>query len=415
MIEVQDLHANIFQTQLSAASPIHRLPGFIEMALAMLRSFFFHNKVKNNDEEAAPLLKGGTNTSATTGGSLAKPSYGTTVTEEETNVNDNPKPEEAAESVEIEPSIKMETLGWLPYIRRFSVFFPSIWPTNNRKLQLHILGSLVCVFAMRCFKVMAPFQLGILIDALGNGSGRLPMRQLFIYLLLNWMESSNMLGTIKMLLWLPVEQNARKLGSLLAYKHIMNMSCDFHDDLQLGDLYKAIEQGTSLYGLLDTILFTIAPMLIDLLVACAYLTMVFGSQMSIVVFTTTITYLCVSRFFTKKLTEIQRVRLEANRQENRVLYDSIGCWVSVTYFNNFAYELNRYSAAIDEVLKLGRVSNFWSYGSSNATQILMNVGYTGALLIAGYRVSHGTLEVAKFVVLISYWSRFTGEYSDTAF
>lgn len=383
------------------------------MALAMLRSFFSHTKVKNNDEESAPLLNGGTNISTTTGGSLAKPSYGTTVTEE-ANVDDNPKPEEAAESVEMEQPTKMESLGWLPYVRRFEIFFPSIWPTNNRRLQLHILGSLVCVFAMRFFKVIAPFQLGVLIDALGNGSGHLPLRELFTYLFFNWMESSNILGTIKMLLWLPVEQNARKLGSILAYKHIMNMSSDFHDDVQLGDLYKAIEQGTSLYGLLDTILFTIAPMLIDLLVACAYLTLVFGSQMSIVVFTTTITYLCVSRYFTMRLTEIQRVRLEATRQENRVLYDSIGCWVSVTYFNNFGYELNRYSEAIDKVLKLGRVSNFWNYGSSNATQILMNVGYTGALLIAGYRVSHGTLEVAKFVVLMSYWSRFTGEYSDTA-
>lgn len=380
------------------------------MALRILRSFFFHTKIKHNDEESAPLLKGGTNTSATTDPSLAKPSYDTTVTEEETNVNDeNPKPEEAADSDKGEQSSKVETLAWLPYLRRFSVFFPSIWPTNNRKLQLHILGSLICVLAMRCFKVMAPYQLGVLVDALGNGSGHLPMRQLFIYLFFNWMESSNVLGTIKMLLWIPVEQNARKLGSLLAYKHIMNMSADFHDDLQLGDLYKAIEQGTSLYGLLETILFYIAPMLIDLFVACAYLTMVFGSQMSIVVFTTTITYLFVTRFFTKKLTEIQRVRLEANRKENRVLYDSIGCWVSVTYFNNFGYELNRYSTAIDEVLRLGRISNFWHYGSSNATQILMNLGYTGALLIAGYRVSHGTLEVAKFVVLMSYWSRFTGE------
>lgn len=384
------------------------------MALAILRSFFFHKKAKNDDEESAPLLNGGTNTDAITDGSLAKPSYGTTVTEEETSDDDHPKPE-AAESATIEQSTKVESLAWIPYIRRFSIFFPSIWPTNNRKLQLHILGSLACVLAMRCFKVMAPFQLGVLVDALDNGSGRLPMRQLFIYLFFNWMESSNMLGTIKMILWLPVEQNARKLGSLLAYKHIMNMSCDFHDDLQLGDLYKAIEQGTSLYGLLDTILFTIAPMLIDLLVACAYLTMVFGSQMSIVVLTTTITYLCVSRYFTKRITEIQRMRLEANRQENRVLYDSIGCWISVTYFNNFGYELNRYCTAIDEVLKLGRVSNLWSYGSSNATQILMNVGYMGALLIAGYRVSHGTLEVAKFVVLMSYWGRFTGEYSDATF
>lgn len=385
------------------------------MVLAILRSLFFPTKVKCNDEESAPLLNGDTSTSPTTNGSLAKPSYGTTVTGEANgNKDDGQKPEEVSEPVKVEESTRMASMGWITYIRRFSVFLPSIWPAHNRKLQLHILASLVCVTATRFFKVIAPFQLGNVIKALGDGSGHLPARQLCIYLFFNWLESANILGTVKMLLWIPVEQNARKLGSMLAYKHIMDMSCEFHDDVQLGDLYKSIDQGTSLYGLLDIILFTIAPMLIDLLVACAYLTLVFGSQMSMVVFTTTITYLCVSRYFTKRLTEVQRVRLEASRAENRVLYDSIGCWVSVAYFNNFGYELNRYSEAIDKVLKLSRVSNLWSYASSNSTQILLNAGYAGALLIAGYRVSHGTLEVAKFVVLLSYWSRFTGEYTDTA-
>lgn len=386
------------------------------MALTSLRSFFSHTKVKHNDEESAPLLNGGTSTSPTTNDSPAKPSYGTTVTgEADGNDNDSQKkPEEISEPVKVEQPTKIESMGWIPYIRRFAIFFPSIWPTNNRKLQLHILGSLVCVVAMRVFKVIAPFQLGVVIDALSDGSGHLPIRELFAYLFFNWMESSNILGTIKSFLWIPVEQNARKLGSILAYKHIMNMSCEFHDDVHLSDLYKAIDQGTSLYGLLDSILFTIAPMLVDLFVACAYLTLIFGPQMSIVVFTTTMAYLCASKYFTMRLTDVQRGRIEAMRQESGVLYDSIGCWVSVTYFNNFGYELNRYSEAIDKVLKLSRMYKLWNYASSNATQILLNVGYAGALLIAGYRVSHGTLEVANFVVLLSYWSRFTGEYSDTA-
>lgn len=47
--------------------------------------------------------------------------------------------------------------------------------------------------------------------------------------------------TIKSFLWIAVEQNARKLGSILAYKHMMNMSCEFHNNVHLCDLYKAID------------------------------------------------------------------------------------------------------------------------------------------------------------------------------
>lgn len=382
------------------------------LVISYFRSFL-PAKVKSNDEESAPLLDGGPSTSASTHDSLAKSSYGAIV-EGESIGNANQKDEETTGQINEERSPNMENMSWIPYLRRFAILFPTIWPTNNRKLQLHILGSLVCEVAMRLFKIIAPFQLGVLIDALGNGSGHLPIYELVTYLSFDWIESSDILDTIKTLLWIPVEQNAHRLGSLLAYKHVMDMSGDFHDNVQLSDLYMAIEQGTSLYDLLDTILFTIAPMLIDLLVACAYLTFVFGFQMSSLVFITTFTYMYMRSYFTKKETEVQRMKLEACRQESRVLYDSIGCWLSVAYFNNFGYELNRYSEAMDKVLKLSLKSDLWNCGSLNATQFLLNVGYGGALLIASYRVSHGTLDVSKFVVLLSYWSRFTGECFDTA-
>lgn len=384
------------------------------MALVIfyLRSFLLA-KVKSNDEESASLLDGGLSNSTTTDDSLAKSSNGNIV-EGESIGNANQKVADNIGQIKEELTPNMENMSWIPYLRRFAILFPTIWPTNNRKLQLHILGSLVCEVVMRFFRIIAPFQLGVLIAALGNGSGHLPIYELVTYLFFDWIESSDILDTIKTVLWIPVEQNAHKLGSLMAYKHVMGMSGDFHDNVQLSDLYMAIEQGTSLYGLLDTILFSIAPVLIDLLVACTYLTIVFGFQMSSLVFTTTFTYMYMRSYFTKKETGVQRVKLEACRQESRVLYDSIGCWLSVAYFNNFGYELNRYSEAMDKVLKLSMKSELWNYGSLNATQFLLNVGYAGALLIASYRVSRGTLDVSKFVMLLSYWSRFTGECHDTA-
>lgn len=370
-------------------------------------------KVKNDDEECAPLLDGGQSPSAATDGSPAKPNF-VAVDKGEVIDNGNQQVGGASGQLKQEQSTKMESLGWIPYLRRFAIVFPTIWPANNRKLQLHILGSIACEFATRVFKIIAPVQLGTLIKALGNRSGHLPLYELVMYLVFDLIEEIEIFDTIKVLLWTPVEQNARKSGSLLAYNHVMKMSGDFHDNVLLADLYTAIDQGTSLYTLLDTILFTVAPMVIDLLVACAYLTIVFGIQMSAVVFTTTITYLYLCTYFTKKQTEVLRVRLEAHRQENRVVYDSIACWLTVAYFNNFRYELNRYSEAIDEVLKLTRKSDLWDKASSNANRLVMNVGYAGALFIAAYRVSHGTLDVSKFVVLLSYWHRFTGECFDPA-
>lgn len=355
------------------------------LAISYLRSFLPAKDKNDEEEESTPFLGGGPSPTATTDDSLDKPDYGGVVKGKVIG-NDNHQVEGTTEE------FKMASMGWIPYLRRFAIMFPSIWPTSNRKLQLHILGSLLCEVASRFFKIIAPLQLGILIHRLSDGSGQLPIYELLAYLLFDWIESSEPIDTIKEILWVPVEQNAHKSCSLMVYKHVMEMSSDYHDNVLLSDLYQAIDQGTSLYNLLETILFTIVPMLIDLFVACTYLTLVFGYQMSTVVFTTAITYLYMCRYFTQKVTEAQRGRIEARRQENRVLHDSINCWLSVAYFNNFSYELNRYSEALNTVMKRRLKSDLWSRANWTATQFLLNVGYAGVVFIASYRVSHGTLE-----------------------
>ena len=56
-----------------------------------------------------------------------------------------------------------------------------------------------------------------------------------------------------------------------AYNQIMDLSRDFHTEKQSGELFAAVEQGSSITSLLDTVLFRIAPIFIDVFVAFSYL------------------------------------------------------------------------------------------------------------------------------------------------
>lgn len=56
-----------------------------------------------------------------------------------------------------------------------------------------------------------------------------------------------------------------------AYNQIMSLSRDFHTEKHSGELFKAIEQGRSITNLLDTVLFQIGPIFIDVVVAFSYL------------------------------------------------------------------------------------------------------------------------------------------------
>lgn len=56
-----------------------------------------------------------------------------------------------------------------------------------------------------------------------------------------------------------------------AYNQIMGLSRDFHTEKQSGELYKSIEQGSSVTSLLETIMFQVVPMFVDIIVAFSYL------------------------------------------------------------------------------------------------------------------------------------------------
>ena len=77
----------------------------------------------------------------------------------------------------------------------------------------------------------------------------------------------------------------------------MSLSCDFHDNKKSGELYRSIEQGKSIGSLLETLLFELLPMLIDLVVAYAYLYYLFGAYMALTVAATSIMYLWVAMYY----------------------------------------------------------------------------------------------------------------------
>lgn len=80
----------------------------------------------------------------------------------------------------------------------------------------------------------------------------------------------------------------------------MSLSRDFHTSKNSAEMIKSIEQGLAINGLLFSLLFTMLPTLIDLLVAYVYLYYTFGAYMALNVVTTTIMYFWTCTYFTVK-------------------------------------------------------------------------------------------------------------------
>ena len=189
----------------------------------------------------------------------------------------------------------------------------------------------------------------------------------------------------------------------------MTLSCDFHDNKESGELYKSVEQGNSINSLLETLLFEVVPMLFDLIVAYAYLYYLFGAYMALTVAATTVVYLWVTTYYSAKESEYRRRNTGISRKEYQCMYDTLGSWSTVTYFNRLPYERGRYALVVEQYMQSSKKMYYVYYLAWAVQSFVLKVGFFGACLIAAYQVTNGEKSVGDFATLIVYWSQFTGE------
>lgn len=382
---------------------------------ALFRSAQVKGNVKLDDEEAAPLLDDD-HSQETDQSSLDKPPplYGSTDTiavdrsgNAPLNSDDKSNSNQVNDKQE-EVKSKVEEKHWFAYVRQFGIFLPYMWPSGNLRLQLHLIGMVICLVAIRFLNVLAPRQLGIVINSFGKSPGHLPVSELLLYCFFDWLTTSSVVGAVKDYLWLSLEQNAHEAIVTTTFNHIMGLSCNFHDNKNSGELYMAMRQGNSIYTLFESAFFDLLPMLVDLVVACVYLSYLFGSYMALLVGTTTIIYLASLKYSAAKQVDILRQTTEASRKEFQVMYGAMGSWISVAYFGNFDYEQERYKAAVALQLKMQLKFMILRYVARMLQASILKVGFVVATFMAAYQVSAGTITVGSFVLLLDYWSRFTG-------
>lgn len=233
------------------------------------------------------------------------------------------------------------------YAKSFSIFMPYLWPSTSRILQAKILGVCLCILGGRALNVLEPRQFGIVVDRLSMSQGHVPLLEVSLWVLFSWVHHS-VLSEIRYILWLPIEQYAEGSIKTASYNQIMRLSRDFHTSKRSAELYTAISQGQSLKMIAEALLFKVIPMLVDVAVAFIYLYWVFGPYMALIVAATTVVFVWASFAFVGQQTKPRRKWNGLIRREFQVLYDTVGGWSSVSYFNRHAYEKKRYAEAVGE-------------------------------------------------------------------
>ncbi|KAL4873291.1 hypothetical protein BDV12DRAFT_160769 [Aspergillus spectabilis] len=318
------------------------------------------------------------------------------------------------ESKPTDPWVRPTTVpstSWWEYLSGYSLFFPYLWPSKSRRLQLVVLACFLLIILQRVVNVLVPHQVGVITRALSKQGDefRVPWFDICLYIFFRWLQGSQgLIGSLRSSLWIPVSQYSYMELSTAAFEHVHSLSLDFHLGKKTGEVLSALSKGSSINTFLEQVTFQVVPMLVDLGVAIVYFLVALDAYYALVVTVVTFCYLYVTIRMAQWRAEIRRKMVNSSRQEDAVKNDSMVSYETVKYFNAEDYEFGRYRGAVAEY-QTAEYHVLFSLNLMNTSQnTIFMLGLLIACFIAAYQVSLGQRDVGEFVSLLTYMAQLQG-------
>jgi ABC-type transport system involved in Fe-S cluster assembly fused permease/ATPase subunit len=170
---------------------------------------------------------------------------------------------------------------------------------------------------------------------------------------------------------------------------------------------KAVEQSSSLNTLIMMVLFNIAPILLELVVAMYYVTHLFDAYMAFIILLMGAASITISWYFTTLSQPKRRDYVEKQRKENSTVNETVHNWRTVAYFNRKVFEHNRYAENVINTISAQYSYYFRSMGGHAAQDLLTTFGFAGACIFGMSQIMTGRKPVSNLVTLIMYWNTMT--------
>lgn len=219
--------------------------------------------------------------------------------------------------------MKVPSRNWWEYIKGYAVFFPYLWPSKDRRLQIVVLLCIGIVALQRVINVLVPYQAGVITDKLSRdedtGITATPWGPIVLYIVYRLMQGNNgLLGAARATLWIPISQYSYRALATAGFEHVHSLSLDFHLGKKTGEVLSALGKGSSINTFLESVTFNVVPMVVDLVVAIAYFLTVFDAYYALIITVITFWYIYLTIRMASWRADIRRDMVNADREEDAV-------------------------------------------------------------------------------------------------
>lgn len=290
---------------------------------------------------------------------------------------------------------------------------PYIWPAGAPWVRRRVVAALVLLVLAKLVSVATPFFYKAAVDSL-TGSMRDDAWLLGVgavgltvaYGVARFLNTG--FSELRDVVFARVGVRALHRLAMETFGHIHGLSLRYHLQRRTGALSRVMERGVKgVDFLLRFLVFSIGPLVLELVLVGLVLFWLFGLWYLVVVAVTIALYV----WFTTAVTEWRvRQRKEMNDRDNEAnqkAIDSLLNFETVKYFNAEGREAARYDAAMTGYTQAA-LRTAWSLSALNAGQgLIITAGIVVTMVMAARGVMAGNLTVGDFVMVNAYMLQIT--------
>ncbi len=296
--------------------------------------------------------------------------------------------------------------GW----RTIRKVMPYLWPADMPWVRRRVTIAMALLLLAKLVSVITPMLYKEAVDSLApEGSSTLMLGAVGLtvaYGLARLMTVG--FQQLRDAVFARVGQRALRMLALETFEHIHKLSMRYHITRKTGGLSRIIERGVKgVDFLLRFMLFSIGPLVLELLLIGIILTVLFDARYLLVVSVTIALYVWFTFAVTEWRVKLRRQMNDQDTDANQKAIDSLLNFETVKYFGAEAREARRYDAAMAQyeiaAIKTNYSLAFLNFGQS----LLITCGLVGVMILAAIGVQDGTLTVGDFVMVNAYMLQIT--------
>lgn len=281
---------------------------------------------------------------------------------------------------------------------------PYLWP-KDWGLRLRVIVALACLLLAKMLGVYVPVIFRNAVDALAPSQGGtalvVPVGIILAYGAARLLGQG--FGELRDALFSRVAQRAIRTVALQVFRHLHALALRFHLDRQTGGLNRGIERGTKgIEFLLSFTLFNILPTFLEISLVCATLWTLYDWRFPAVTLATIGVYATFTFAVTDWRTRYLREANQSDQDANTKAIDSLVNYETVKYFGNEEHEANRLDASLRRYEQAAVMVKSTVSMLNMGQGLIIALGATGMMMLAGYGVRDGALKIGDFVLVNTY-------------